>query len=281
MYQVQGGLSTKKLKKIKKYCRGFDRRGGFFEKGMAFGRAKLVASGASVVFFPCMVVLSAVQRFSFFDFPDEPRRVAPSSFRDPVLGMLSSEIAQALVVAKGPSSISATVSAWERKEQGWFGVRGTFRAAIGRNGFAPRGKKREGDGRTPSGIFPLESAFGYAAKAPTAMPYRRIGKDDVWVDDPASPDYNQWTKRRATEALSFEELRRADGLYEIGVVVGYNRRPAKSGLGSAIFFHVWAGEGIPTSGCVATSREDLLTILSWLDPLKNPVAILGSTASQE
>jgi L,D-peptidoglycan transpeptidase YkuD (ErfK/YbiS/YcfS/YnhG family) len=101
------------------------------------------------------------------------------------------------------------------------------------------------------------------------------------VDDPASPDYNQWTKRGVTEALSFEELRRADGLYEIGVIVGYNRRPAKSGLGSAIFFHVWAGEGIPTSGCVATSREDLLTILSWLDPLKNPVAILGSTALQE
>jgi hypothetical protein len=149
---------------------GLQPPGRLLRKGMAFDRAKFVVSGASVVFFLRMVVLSAAPRFSFSDLPDNPRRVTPSSFRDPVLGVLSSKIAQALVVAKGPNSVSAAVRMWERKGRAWCGAYGTFRAAIGRNGLAPRGRKREGDGRTPSGIFPLESAFGYAAKAPTAMP---------------------------------------------------------------------------------------------------------------
>lgn len=198
--------------------------------------------------------------------------------RDPVLDTLSAGIAQALVVTGDRGTASATVRAWEKKGRSWGLVYGTLGAVVGRNGFAPPGAKREGDGMTPSGVFPIEFAFGHAREPATLMPYRHIEEDDVWVDDPASPDYNQWRKREATKALSYEELRRAGGLYEVGVAVGYNRNPVKPGLGSAIFFHVWAGEGTPTSGCVAMARGDMLTVLSWLDPLKNPVAILGLEA---
>ena len=61
---------------------------------------------------------------------------------------------------------------------------------------------------------------------------------------------------------SFEEMRRTDSLYEVGIVIGHNRSPVVKGCGSAIFFHIWRGRGIPTSGCVAMAREDLLRILS-------------------
>jgi L,D-peptidoglycan transpeptidase YkuD (ErfK/YbiS/YcfS/YnhG family) len=181
---------------------------------------------------------------------------------------------QALMVRKGAKQEGARAEGWENRD-GWRLVKGPFRAVAGRNGFVRPGEKREADGRTPSGVFPLEAAFGYARGLSTSMPYLEIGDENVWVDDPASPDYNQWKTKGETKALSFEEMHRADGLYEVGIVVGYNRNPVVAGLGSAIFFHIWAGEGKSTSGCIGMSREDLLTVLAWLDPLKNPVAVLG------
>ena len=47
---------------------------------------------------------------------------------------------------------------------------------IGKGGFAPPGEKREGDGRTPSGLFGLGCAFGYPPSVDTGMSYRRTGK---------------------------------------------------------------------------------------------------------
>jgi L,D-peptidoglycan transpeptidase YkuD (ErfK/YbiS/YcfS/YnhG family) len=175
----------------------------------------------------------------------------------------------------GRVAMAATVKACEKRRGSWPAVLRSFPAVVGRSGFAPIGAKREGDGKTPSGAFPVEAAFGYAEKLRTAMPYWRVGEEDVWVDDPSSPDYNQLKKRGETGASSFEEMKRSDGLYEAGLVLGYNRDPVVKGMGSAIFAHVWKSEGIPTSGCVAMERTDLLAILSWLDPLKNPVIILG------
>ncbi len=184
--------------------------------------------------------------------------------------------AQALVVSGG--AVSAVASGLERQGQTWTRVFGPYSAVIGRAGFAAPGEKREGDGKTPSGVFPLDEAFGYGERIDSAMPYRRIEEDDVWVNDPASPDYNRWAKKGRTPALSFEEMRRNDGLYRIGVVIGYNRDPVKKALGSAIFLHSWRGEGVATSGCVAMAEGDLLRILSWLEPLKKPKAILGVPA---
>jgi hypothetical protein len=42
----------------------------------------------------------------------------------------------------------------EQREGNWSAVSPPMDAVIGRNGFAPPGEKREGDGKTPSGIFP-------------------------------------------------------------------------------------------------------------------------------
>ncbi|MGA2108533.1 MAG: L,D-transpeptidase family protein [Syntrophorhabdales bacterium] len=192
---------------------------------------------------------------------------------DRALAAQTGRCGQALVVAGG--EVSAIASGLERQGRTWTRVFGPYSAVIGRAGFAAPGEKREGDGKTPSGIFPLEEAFGYGERIASAMPYRRIEEGDVWVNDPASLDYNRWAKKGRTLALSFEEMRRKDGLYRIGVVIGYNRNPVKKGLGSAIFLHPWRGKGTATSGCVAMAEEDLLRILSWLEPSKEPKAILG------
>lgn len=138
---------------------------------------------------------------------------------------------------------------------------------VGRNGLAAPGAKREGDGRTPSGIYPLRRVLYRPdrvrpedLKGP--LPRMPLTPEDGWCDDPASPDYNHPV--RLPFAPSHEDLWRKDAAYDLVVPLGYNDDPVVKGLGSAVFLHV-AGEG-PTSGCVAVSREALLEILATLKP---------------
>jgi L,D-peptidoglycan transpeptidase YkuD (ErfK/YbiS/YcfS/YnhG family) len=183
---------------------------------------------------------------------------------------------QALLVSvEREGSPDARAVLFEKEAGEWVRVLGPMRAVGGRSGFAPEGLKREGDGRTPTGVYPLDLVFGYGPSAPTRMAYRQATVDDIWVDDATSPDYNRWVRRGATAAGSFEEMRRPDDLYAYGIVVEYNTNPVVPGHGSAIFVHIWKGEGVATSGCVAMAEEDLLAVIGRLDPALRPVIAIG------
>jgi D-alanyl-D-alanine dipeptidase len=173
-----------------------------------------------------------------------------------------------------PSSFRVTIHTLEKTREAWQPVFSAFGGSIGGKGFAPIGKKREGDGKTPSGIFPLGIAFGYDARVATKMPYRQATENDFWVDDVNSKDYNKWV-RGEPQAASWEKMKRDDDQYKYGVVIEYNTDPVVRGYGSAIFLHVWK-EGEPTSGCVSMPEEMALKILGWLDPNKNPLIIMGT-----
>jgi len=163
----------------------------------------------------------------------------------------------------------------EKDHDDWKGVSGPMKATIGENGFALPGEKREGDGKTPSGIFSLKRTFGYDKTVNTKMPFRQASEDDLWVDDPNAPDYNQWVKQGETGADSYEKMKREDGQYKYGIVIEYNTDPVIKGHGSAIFFHVWKGKDSPTAGCVAVSEEDMIKIFEWLDPNAFPLIMMG------
>jgi len=163
----------------------------------------------------------------------------------------------------------------EKTDSSWRQAMKPIDAVIGKNGFAPQGEKREGDGRTPSGLFRLKIAFGYPPSAPTQMPYLQILEDDLWIDDPNDPDYNRLIKKNQTKAASYERMKRDDDLYKYGIVIEYNTDPVIKGLGSAIFLHVWAGANSTTAGCVAVSEDDILKILGWLNPMKNPMMFIN------
>ena len=177
--------------------------------------------------------------------------------------------------SKGPSSSGYFVYSVEKKEGHWKLVSGPTEATIGRNGFALPGEKREGDGKTPSGIFSLRRTFGYDKTIKTKMPYRQATEEDLWVDDPNAPDYNQWVKKEETGAASYEKMKREDIQYKYGIVIEYNTDPVIKGHGSAIFFHIWKKKGSPTAGCVAVSEEDIVKILEWLDPNALPLIMMG------
>ncbi|MEE9910924.1 MAG: L,D-transpeptidase family protein [Deltaproteobacteria bacterium] len=170
---------------------------------------------------------------------------------------------------------SRKVYALEKPASAWREAMAPMDAVVGRNGFAPPGEKREGDGRTPSGLYRLGTAFGYAETAVTKMPYRQALADDLWVDDVSAPDYNRWVRQSETRAASYEKMRRDDDLYKYGMVIEYNTDPVIKDYGSAIFLHVWAGARSTTAGCVAVSEDDIQRILAWLDPAAKPVILIN------
>jgi L,D-peptidoglycan transpeptidase YkuD (ErfK/YbiS/YcfS/YnhG family) len=187
------------------------------------------------------------------------------------------ESAQILLVVDNSSffSTKTNVYAMEKRDDKWQMAFEPFTAVIGRNGFAAAVEKREGDGKTPSGIYPLKTTFGYDEIIKTKMPYRQALTDDIWVDDPNADDYNRWVKKPDARAASYERMRRDDNLYKYGIVIEYNTDPIIKGNGSAIFLHIWKGEGVPTAGCVAVSEEDIIKIMGWLDPAASPLIITG------
>jgi len=175
---------------------------------------------------------------------------------------------------RDPSSVLVTLHVLERNNGVWRLAFPAFFGSIGERGFAAVDDKREGDGKSPSGIFPLGFAFGYNPSAETKMPYRQATDDDFWVDDVNSEDYNQWVKGEP-QAASWEKMKRDDDQYKYGVVIEYNMRPIVKGKGSAIFLHVW-NNGESTLGCVSMSEEMILEIFGWLDPAKKPLIIMGT-----
>jgi L,D-peptidoglycan transpeptidase YkuD (ErfK/YbiS/YcfS/YnhG family) len=172
------------------------------------------------------------------------------------------------------SSFVVTIRAVEKQNGIWHSVFPAVTGSIGKRGFAAVDGKREGDGKSPSGVFPLGIAFGYDPSVETKMPYRQATDDDFWVDDANSEDYNKWVKG-GPKATSWEKMKRDDDQYKYGVVIEYNTHPIVKGKGSAIFLHVW-DDGDSTLGCVAMSEEMILKILGWLDPAKKPLIIMGT-----
>ncbi len=136
------------------------------------------------------------------------------------------------------------------------------RCALGKGGVKPATEKREGDGASPAGIWPIRYVFYRPDRleAPeTALPMRALSPDDGWCDDPASPDYNKLVK--LPFGASHERLWRDDHVYDIIVVLGHNDDPPVPGMGSAIFAHIARDNYAGTEGCVAMTLADMLELL--------------------
>jgi len=127
--------------------------------------------------------------------------------------------------------------------------------------------KKEGDGATPAGEFPLRYVWYRGDRIPapeTALPKRALDRTDGWCNAPEDPRYNQHVPLPC--AASTEALWRDDNLYDIIVVLGFNDEPVIKGAGSAIFMHVARADYSPTAGCVALALEDLQEILRTVQP---------------
>lgn len=140
-----------------------------------------------------------------------------------------------------------------------------YRCALGAGGV--RREKREGDGATPAGAFLLRRVLYRAdrlGRPATGLPIDRLREHDGWCDSPADPSYNR--QIRLPYLARHERLWRADRLYDVIVVLGFNDAPAVPGRGSAVFLHVARADYGPTEGCVALALGDLLAVLATAEP---------------
>ena len=107
-------------------------------------------------------------------------------------------------------------------------------------------------------------AADHGAHGVAGLVVRPIAADDGWCDDPADPAYNRPV--RLAYPARCETMTRADGLYDVVVVLGHNDDPPVPGAGSAIFLHCAAPDFAPTEGCVALARDALLALVAAARP---------------
>lgn len=141
-----------------------------------------------------------------------------------------------------------------------------FPCSIGRGGIT--NSKIEGDGCTPSGAFCLHRVHFRSDRIDAAsypMKCAPIRRWQIWCDDPGHKDYNKLADGRSGCDFSHERLARADKLYDLLVVVGYNWPNSVPNRGSAIFIHAWRSPRYPTAGCVAFDPADVDWIIRHLN----------------
>lgn len=125
--------------------------------------------------------------------------------------------------------------------------------------------KREGDGATPVGRWPIRELVFRGDRMPrprTAIVARAMMPDDGWCDAVGDRNYNRpvWHPYPA----SAERMWREDQLYDLVLVLGYNHRPRVQGLGSAIFLHIARHGFEPTAGCIALTPKDARRLIALL-----------------
>ena len=175
---------------------------------------------------------------------------------------------------------SAALRTWRRSGRCWRAVGGPYPARVGRNGI--RENRREGDGTTPAGTFPIGSVmYGNEPNPGVKFRYRRLRCGDWWVEDPRSPAYNTFQHvpcgRRPPFRVTTPDMSKERRAFAYLAVVEFNMRPVVPGRGSGIFLH--AETGGPTNGCISLRRADLVRVLRWLSPRAAPRIAIGTRAS--
>lgn len=195
-----------------------------------------------------------------------------------------------LVIAPSWEAKQGSLRLYERESRSapWVAVKAAIPVVLGKSGLAwgiglhptktaAPPLKREGDKRSPAGMFSLGSAFGFASSLEMRflnIEYFQITDDTEAVDDPHSHYYNHIVNTRevSSDWHSSEKMSQ-ESLYKLGLIVNHNFPNPQKNAGSAIFLHIWKDECTGTAGCTAMSEEDLSRLLSWLDRNKNPILV--------
>jgi L,D-peptidoglycan transpeptidase YkuD (ErfK/YbiS/YcfS/YnhG family) len=181
------------------------------------------------------------------------------------------------VVSRSRTSTQAELRLWRKRGECWEAVTPAWRAWVGGRGVSP--SKREGDRKTPAGLFGFApTMYGVAPNPGVRYRYHRIVCGDWWVEDPRSRWYNQFRHVRCGAKPPFtvvsDDMSRSPTAYRHLAVIDYNIRPTIPGRGSGIFLH--ASTGRPTLGCVSLPVPQLLRVLRWLDPRRRPAIAIGT-----
>ncbi len=190
---------------------------------------------------------------------------------------------QQLITVEAATTRTTYASArlWRRSPAGcWTAAGGPYPARVGGNGL--RINRREGDGTTPIGTFPIGSTmYGNSPNPGVRFRYVRLRCGDWWVEDPRSAAYNTFQRIgcgvRPPFRVTTPDMSKSRRAYAHLAVIDFNMDPVVTGRGSGIFLHVQTGG--PTNGCVSLRRPQLDHVLRWLTPGASPEIAIGTRAS--
>ena len=139
-----------------------------------------------------------------------------------------------------------------------------FRCCIGKKGSTKN--KKEGDKKTPKGIFEIENLYyrkDRKNKPSTLLKCIEINKSMGWCDDIRYPKkYNKLIK--IEKKIKHEKLKRKDNKYDLLIPIKYNFKNSIIGKGSCIFIHL-TKDYQPTTGCIALKKKDFLILLKLIN----------------
>ncbi len=194
-----------------------------------------------------------------------------------------------VITALSDSSSLATATLFVKESLAWK-ITKRFPVQLGKNGLGwgmglhsdslrPTAfpMKFEGDLKAPAGIFKIGTTFGKADAMQTEFPYLQVTADIMCIEDRMSSSYNRIIENGvdSSDWNSTDIMLRKDSLYDAGFFVEHNMRQIP-GRGSCIFFHIWRSPNSGTAGCTAMSRENIFSLLEWIQPELNPRVVQGT-----
>lgn len=178
---------------------------------------------------------------------------------------------------------------FERKntKSPWIAVGDPLPVAVGKKGLAwsalgPEGSngfvKKEGDRKTPAGIFTIGTAFGFGPGyiKNIKLPYQQLVQTSICVNDPTSKYYNHivnTAKIKKPDWKDAETIRQMPE-YMWGMVINYNTQKPVPGAGSCEFIHIWKQPTKAGRGGVALAENNVEELITWVNPAKKPVIVI-------
>lgn len=194
-------------------------------------------------------------------------------------------------IADNWNSSTVTLTLYDKKGGKWVPAGPSWDARLGKSGLIwglglhpnPKGGsiKREGDMRSPAGVFDLGGVWGYEknVRRHPDIPYRQVTPRDLWVEDPASPSYNRHVileKDPSTPWEKKQQMKQGDYAHSLKLFIAHNAPPrVVPNAGSSIFFHIWRADGgRPSAGCTTMAEDKLRKLIGGIDPARRPVYVL-------
>ncbi|AJE87040.1 lipoprotein [Streptomyces albus] len=165
------------------------------------------------------------------------------------------------VYGEGRDSAEATVVLFTKQGRTWEKTR-SWPAHNGKKGWTD--SHREGDKRSPVGVFTLSDAGGVLPDPGALLPYSASASFQA-------PHYwakSHWHDFDYVIAIDYNRVK--------GTSPGDPTRPEGQSKGGSIWLHMDHGSG--TSACVSLSKSGMRHLLRTLDPQQHPVVVMGDKA---
>ena len=170
----------------------------------------------------------------------------------------AAENATQLAIVSGTHGSNAIFSFHEKNGGTWREIV-SCQAYIGKKGW---GKTREGDVKSPVGVYTFTEAFGILEDPGCPMGYTQADDSHYWIGDSNSERYNTMVSTRDYDAFDPKESEHIIDYnpgyqYCLNISWNYDGTPRK---GSAIFLHCYTKNKF-TGGCVAIPEDDMRTVI--------------------